>query len=833
MENKETQIKQTAIVIFVAVLISCLVKSAVAAPVLTDLPGAVRIDEDELASLNFYIDGVGNYSIEIIGNPGTLVKNENILFEDLGISGQFGDRWNIEIEPDDDIHGTENFTIRVTDGVGDLTDHALRLEVIAVNDTPEADSAYFSCDEDSDLTGELSAVDVDGDTLTFAVDSRPANGTLSLDTDGTFVYKPYSDFFGEDFFEYHASDPETDSGVRGVTIIVNPVNDPPEFAGGSDQTLLEDSGLQLVEGFATAIVKGPDNENDQNLEFRVTGDPDIFKTGPAIDPGTGDLTFETEPHEYGTSIVTVQLADDGGIENGGTDVGDPVSFIVTVISVNDPPVFTKGPDISVGVNSGGHRIEAWASNIGPGVENESGQLLEFLVEVDYPELFTELPLIDTDGNLTFAVADNVSGHANASATLVDDGGTENGGIDESVSQSFVIAVNNPPDAPIPVFPPPDHVFDQNSVTLQAGPFSDFEGDLHVETRWQIKKEESDEGGIRYGCPDGKFEEYTDHADSTADLTRHKFESLESGYSYAWKVGYRDSGSGIFSWSAEYRFKVSVPAEDAVHVAAATDETDFRMISFVQKPDNPASTSVFAFAFDGSDSTGYNTRLFRIGTYSPESGIHGDYVECGPDMTVQPGRAFWFYSREDADIRISGTEVSTDHDIEVELIYHDAADPQWKGWNMIACPNNASYNWNELEVVVYDSECRPVFEGKIPEAGEYVDPVFWRYRKGYFYYSAGGPAGESSWEYDSDPILKPCEGCWARVFQENVFLRFSVSAQIGGVYRSGRKTVSGERNSNSTANIVEPPPLPFGRAGQNNNESAGENGGGCFVFSVLQ
>ena len=57
--------------------------------------------------------------------------------------------------------------------------------------------------------------------LTASVISYPANGTLTLTTNGGFTYTPDSDFFGTDCFSYQATEAGgTNSGVASVTILV-------------------------------------------------------------------------------------------------------------------------------------------------------------------------------------------------------------------------------------------------------------------------------------------------------------------------------------------------------------------------------------------------------------------------------------------------------------------------------------------------------------------------------------------------------------------------------------------------------------------------------------
>ncbi len=58
--------------------------------------------------------------------------------------------------------------------------------------------------------------------------TEPANGTLTLNRDGSFTYIPDPEFSGTDTFVYNATDGRLISRIpTTVTIIVNPVNDPP------------------------------------------------------------------------------------------------------------------------------------------------------------------------------------------------------------------------------------------------------------------------------------------------------------------------------------------------------------------------------------------------------------------------------------------------------------------------------------------------------------------------------------------------------------------------------------------------------------------------------
>jgi hypothetical protein len=69
--------------------------------------------------------------------------------------------------------------------------------------------------------------DINGDPLTAALVNTASNGSLSLNADGSFIYSPYANFSGVDYFTYRANDGALDSNTVTVTINVSTVNSPP------------------------------------------------------------------------------------------------------------------------------------------------------------------------------------------------------------------------------------------------------------------------------------------------------------------------------------------------------------------------------------------------------------------------------------------------------------------------------------------------------------------------------------------------------------------------------------------------------------------------------
>ena len=122
---------------------------------------------------------------------------------------------------------------------------------------------------------------------------------------------------------------------------------------------------------------------------------------------------------------------------------------ITITAVNDPPTFTSGADVTDDEDAGGRTIAGWASSISEGAANEGSQTVTFDVSNDDNGLFTGggQPAIASNGTLTYTLAANANGSTTVSVQAKDDGGTANGGDDDSAIKTFTITVDGINDAP--------------------------------------------------------------------------------------------------------------------------------------------------------------------------------------------------------------------------------------------------------------------------------------------------------------------------------------------------------------------------------------------------
>jgi len=277
--------------------------------------------------------------------------------------------------------------------------------------------------------------------ITATLLTGPASGQVILNTDGSFVYIPLPTFSGVVTYTYQANDRGLLSNAATVTIAVAFVNQAPTFNLGFNPPANEDSGAQTVLNFITNVSPGPVNETGQTLLLTVVAaSPAMFTVQPALDMDTGTLTYTPAPDAFGSTVVTVPLQDNGGTVNGGVDTTTK-TFSITLLAVNDAPMFTKGADQITRINAGPQLISGWASGLSVGPANEVGQTLTFSVTTSNSALFAIAPSIEpASGDLLFTSAPNQHGSATVTVTLQDDGGTANGGIDMSTAQTFVITV---------------------------------------------------------------------------------------------------------------------------------------------------------------------------------------------------------------------------------------------------------------------------------------------------------------------------------------------------------------------------------------------------------
>ncbi len=128
--------------------------------------------------------------------------------------------------------------------------------------------------------------------------------------------------------------------------------------------------------------------------------------------------------------------------------------------------------------------------------------------------------------------------------------------DESIRDGFAfVSDNSVPDAPEPIYPVDIEVQGQ-TVTLQASPYADPDGDRHLEAHWQVTTVPGDYSSPLVNAWGNKtrarniFQDIDTQAG--IDITTYTV-YLPLNQTYYWRVRYRDEHLGWSQWSEESSF----------------------------------------------------------------------------------------------------------------------------------------------------------------------------------------------------------------------------------------------------------------------------------------
>lgn len=189
-----------------------------------------------------------------------------------------------------------------------------------VNNEPIAVNDNVTLAEDTNITIPVLNNDSDqnGDNLTIYSVIKPLYGTITVNTNKTITYKPYSNYNGLDKFSYTISDGKNGFSTATVNINITPVND--------DPVAIND--YKMTPGNTSVVIPVLLNDSDvdkDNLSINSTSSPSHGTI--TVNPDK-TITYTPNTGFIGYDSFTYTI-DDG---NGGTDTAN------VNISVNNPPV---------------------------------------------------------------------------------------------------------------------------------------------------------------------------------------------------------------------------------------------------------------------------------------------------------------------------------------------------------------------------------------------------------------------------------------------------------------------------------------------------------------
>ncbi|MCM3782271.1 cadherin-like domain-containing protein [Neobacillus mesonae] len=125
--------------------------------------------------------------------------------------------------PNPGFVGTDTFTVIVTNSAGLFTVAFATVTVLpgaTVNAGPITTDIGIGTNQGQSVTGQILASSPAGLAITYSILQSPANGSLELNPDGSFIYIPNPGFNGNDTFLVTVTDSEGRAAVSTVTVVV-------------------------------------------------------------------------------------------------------------------------------------------------------------------------------------------------------------------------------------------------------------------------------------------------------------------------------------------------------------------------------------------------------------------------------------------------------------------------------------------------------------------------------------------------------------------------------------------------------------------------------------
>ena len=298
--------------------------------------------------------------------------------------------------PTTNFNGSDKFMYTVSDGHGGEASGAVQINVTPVNDPPSALNDSINIDEDSDaVVIDVLANDTDPEDQAFSIDTQnaassiAANGLVNYNNNGTFSYKPDSDFSGDDSFNYAVKDAEGGVSFATVTIHVAPKPDAPKIT-----SIAQTKATQDVEYRYNVQINDPDIGDIHS--FSITTTPN--NTRITIDSSTGSIHWKPENADVGDYQVNVTVTDQDGLS-------DQQNFILSVANTNDLPVLSINSPLTVAEGGNGNISNQLLKTLD--IDNNASQLTYKIISTPINgELLLNNYVVAVNSTFTQADIDN-------------------------------------------------------------------------------------------------------------------------------------------------------------------------------------------------------------------------------------------------------------------------------------------------------------------------------------------------------------------------------------------------------------------------------------------
>jgi len=360
--------------------------------------------------------------------------------------------------PEPGYAGEDAFALEVDDGENPPVEVSVAVSVRdAANDAPECTATLFApaagigyrVEAGEPVAGRVDCFDDEGDELTFALASPPADGTVDqIVADGpssaTFLYAP-GETIGADGFALVADDGAATSAPAAIAVeVVEPTNQAPACSAELATTADASGAFEVEAGSSVGVVVVCDDADGDPLAFDIAEAPAHGALAPLVAAGNQGATTTYTPAPGYEGYDTFALAAADGV--------DPATLMTVRVRVvperDDPPrctlVMEEPP------SSGRHRVEQGGTLAGRIDCADESPALDHLVA--QPPQHGTVGAIGDDGSFAYTASATFTG-PDSFALAASDGTHESAPIEVLVE--IVPAVDDPPACAVALSAAPD------------------------------------------------------------------------------------------------------------------------------------------------------------------------------------------------------------------------------------------------------------------------------------------------------------------------------------------------------------------------------------------
>ncbi len=246
----------------------------------------------------------------------------------------------------------------------------------------------------------------------------------------------------------------SDDGLYQVTntiaVTVTAVNYAPVLSAIDNLSILENAGATNL----AFTISDKNNDQTNTAVNAVVLDTNLVSASIISTNATNRYVVVTPlTNAYGSSVIRLVAGDGVNMVSN--------SFVLTVLPVNNRPSFALNTNTyaSLATNylfvpetsdskSKGVTITNFLSNVSAGPTNESKQKLTFFISTSDDGSFATKPAILVNSNLTFKSSLYATGNVTLTIYATDDGGTNNGGVNISTTNTVTLVMTNINNGPV-------------------------------------------------------------------------------------------------------------------------------------------------------------------------------------------------------------------------------------------------------------------------------------------------------------------------------------------------------------------------------------------------